>query len=248
MMDQHKTATVTPYGKEGTTKKQEVAEMFNNIAPRYDLLNHLLSMGIDKGWRKQAVNEFRNNPPELLLDVATGTGDFAISALSLNPRHITGIDISKGMLEAGRKKINKLGLNEKITLKEGDSENIPYEENTFNGAMVAFGVRNFGDLDKGLREIHRILKPGGKLVVLEFSRPVHFPFKQLYWFYFRYILPLIGRLVSKDKAAYTYLPASVKAFPDGEAFLSRLSAAGFSGTSQKQLTFGIASIYCGHKK
>jgi len=244
----HTTSSVKPYGIEGSSKKEEVAAMFNNIAARYDFLNHVLSMGIDKGWRKKAVSIFKNNPPAHLLDIATGTADFAISALKINPGKITGVDISEGMLEVGRKKIVEKGLQDKIELFYGDSEQLPFAPNTFDGAMVAFGVRNFGDLDKGLLDINRVLKPGAKLVVLEFSSPKSFPVKQLYWFYFRYILPIIGKMVSKDQAAYTYLPASVKAFPDGNLFLERLIQAGFTQTTQKQLTFGIASIYCGTKR
>ena len=239
---------VTPYGIKGNTKKEEVETMFNNIAPRYDLLNHLLSLGIDKGWRKKAISYFKNQPPSHLLDVATGTADFALTAIRINPKKITGIDISDGMLEIGRKKIAKRGLQDKIELIHADSENLPFPDHHFDGAMVAFGVRNFGNLDKGLKEINRVLKTDTKVVILEFSRPANFPIKQLYWFYFRYVLPFIGRMVSKDSAAYSYLPESVKAFPDGEAFLNRLSGAGFIDLSQKELTFGIASIYCGIKK
>ncbi len=246
--DKNKSATVTPYGNKGQSKKEEVATMFNNIAARYDLLNHVLSMGIDKVWRRKAVAYFKDNPPVHLLDVATGTADFALTALRINPGKITGVDISEGMLEEGRKKIREKGLENKIELVYGDSEQLPFADQTFDGAMVAFGVRNFGDLDKGLKDIHRVLKPGGKLVILEFSSPKAFPVKQLYWTYFRYILPVIGRLVSKDSAAYTYLPESVKVFPDGNLFLERLAKAGFRHTSQKQLTFGIASIYCGISK
>ena len=240
--------TVTPYGNTGIGKKKEVAQMFDNISSRYDFLNHLLSLGIDKGWRKKAINMLKANPPKKLLDIATGTGDFAIAALTLNPEKITGIDISEGMLEMGRKKLKAQNLSGKIELLYGDSENISFPDNTFDAAIVAFGVRNFEDLDKGLKQIHRVLKPGAKFVVLEFSKPTVFPVKQFYGFYFRYILPVIGRIVSKDQSAYSYLPESVKAFPDGEKFLERLNIAGFTGTNQKQLTFGIASIYSGIKK
>lgn len=239
--------TLKPYGNEGSSKTEEVAAMFNNIAPRYDFLNHVLSMGIDKGWRKEAIALFKDNPPDHLLDVATGTADFAISALKINPGKITGVDISEGMLEIGRKKIISKGLQHKIELIYGDSEKLPFEDATFDAAMVAFGVRNFSDLDKGLRDIFRVLKPGGKFVVLEFSQPTAFPVKQLYWFYFRYILPTVGKLVSKDNSAYTYLPESVKVFPYGDAFLEKLKKAGFMHTIQKQLTFGIASVYSGIK-
>lgn len=240
--------SVKPYHIAGASKKDEVAVMFDKIANRYDFLNHLLSLGIDRGWRKKAVREFKDAPPLKLLDIATGTGDFAITALEMNPGKITGIDISEGMLAIGRQKIIKKGLQNKIELQYGDSENLPFPDASYDGAMAAFGVRNFGNLERGLGEIHRVLKPGSKIVVLEFSQPKAFPVKQLYWFYFRYVLPLIGRLVSSDNAAYSYLPESVKAFPDGEAFLQKLLQAGFDQPIQKQLTFGIASIYSGIRK
>jgi demethylmenaquinone methyltransferase/2-methoxy-6-polyprenyl-1,4-benzoquinol methylase len=241
-------ATVTPYGTAGMGKKQEVALMFDNISGRYDFLNHLLSMGIDKGWRKKAISLLKENPPAHLLDIATGTGDFAIAALKIHPGKITGIDISNGMLESGRKKIQEMHYTDKIELLYGDAENISFPDNTFDAAIVAFGVRNFEDLDMGLKQIARVLKPGSKFIILEFSNPQSFPIKQLYTLYFRYILPVVGRLVSKDQAAYSYLPQSVKAFPDGERFLDRMSKAGFIQNKQKELTFGIASIYSGTKK
>lgn len=236
---------VTPYGKD--SKKAEVATMFNNISQRYDFLNHLLSMGIDKGWRKKAIALLAEKPPKHLLDIATGTGDFAISALTLNPDKITGVDISEGMLSVGRDKIRQKGLSNKIELVYGDSENLPFGDNTFDAAIVAFGVRNFENLDKGLKEIYRVLSPGSRFVVLEFSKPTAFPIRQLYWFYFRFILPFVGKLVSKDASAYSYLPASVKVFPDGNAFVARMEGAGFVNNTQKQLTFGIATVYCGTK-
>lgn len=241
------TTPVTPYGGKIDTKKGEVALMFDNISPKYDFLNHLLSMGIDKGWRKTAIAYLKNNPPKHLLDIATGTGDFAISALSINPGKITGVDISEGMLAVGRKKIQEKGLEQKITLTYGDSENLPFPDNTFDAAIVAFGVRNFEHLDKGLSDIFRVLQSGSRFVVLEFSRPESFPVKQFYWFYFRFILPVIGKMVSKDARAYTYLPESVKVFPDGQAFIDRMTKAGFKNVTQKKLTFGIASVYCGEK-
>ena len=189
--------------------------MFNNISHRYDFLNHFLSMGIDKGWRKKAIRLLGPLQPKLMLDVATGTGDFAIQALVLNPQKVIGVDISEGMLDVGRKKLRERNLNEKVELLKGDSENLQFEENKFDAVTVGFGVRNFENLEKGLAEIRRVLKPGGVLVVLEFSRPKTFPFRQLYNFYFKAILPKLGRLISKDKSAYTYLPESVEAFPDG---------------------------------
>ncbi len=238
---------VVPYSEEETSKKEQVAKMFNNISHRYDFLNHFLSLGIDKLWRKKAINLLRFRNPKLILDVATGTGDFAIQALTLNPDKIIGVDISTGMLDMGRVKIRDQKLESKIELLEGDSENLPFEENKFDAITVAFGVRNFENLELGLREIKRVLKPGGMLVVLEFSKPRSFPFKQLYNFYFKSILPGVGRMVSADKAAYTYLPASVEAFPDGNDFIQVLQRIGFNETQCRTLTFGISSIYTGTK-
>jgi len=242
------TGSIKPYGDKNMSKKQEVALMFDNISGKYDLLNHLLSMGIDKGWRKKAIAMLKDNPPNHLLDVATGTGDFAISAMVLNPEKITGVDISEGMLEVGRKKISALKLSAKIEMLYGDSEQLPFPDNKFDAATVAFGVRNFENLDKGLREINRVLKNGSKLVVLEFSKPSVFPVKQIYQLYFNFILPAVGKLLSGDKSAYTYLPESVNRFPDGELFLERLENTGFTNLTQKRLTFGIATIYTGIKK
>lgn len=221
--------------------------MFNNISRRYDFLNHFLSLGIDIIWRKKAVKELKALQPKQILDIATGTGDFAIEALSLKPDKITGVDISEGMLAIGRQKITKMKLDDKIELQMGDSEKLLFDDNTFDAVIVAFGVRNFENLEKGLADMCRVLKPGGKVVVLEFSKPVSFPMKQLYSFYFKYILPIIGRLISKDQAAYTYLPESVKAFPDGSLFTGILDRVGFKNTICKPLTFGICSIYTGIK-
>lgn len=239
--------TVVPYKEEQTSKKEQVAKMFDNISHRYDFLNHFLSLGIDKGWRKKAINILKPLQPKQLLDVATGTGDFAIEALKLNPIKVTGVDISAGMLEMGRKKLVHRGLADKIELLQGDSENLPFTNQYFDAVTVAFGVRNFENLEKGLQEINRVLKPGGMIVVLEFSRPRKFPFKTLYNFYFKFVLPRVGRLISKDKAAYTYLPESVAAFPDGEDFLNVLQKVGFNQTQCRALTFGISSIYTGVK-
>jgi demethylmenaquinone methyltransferase / 2-methoxy-6-polyprenyl-1,4-benzoquinol methylase len=237
---------VVPY-KEGVSKKDQVARMFNNISHRYDFLNHLLSLGIDKIWRRKAIGLLQSIQPKQILDVATGTGDFALQAMALNPEKITGIDISEGMLEVGRKKIRARNLEFKIELVQADSENIPFSHNKFDAVTVAFGVRNFEDLRRGLSEILRVLKPGGMLVVLEFSKPATFPFKQVYNFYFRFILPRIGSIVSNDKAAYTYLPKSVEAFPDGEDFLHILHDVGFKNTKCSSLSFGISTIYIGTK-
>ncbi|AYB31743.1 bifunctional demethylmenaquinone methyltransferase/2-methoxy-6-polyprenyl-1,4-benzoquinol methylase UbiE [Chryseolinea soli] len=238
---------VVPYKEESTSKKEQVARMFDNISHRYDFLNHFLSLGIDRGWRKKAINLLRPLKPRQLLDVATGTGDFALQALSLNPEKITGVDISDGMLQVGRKKIQDRNVADKIVLQLADSENLPFEENKFDAVTVGFGVRNFEHLERGLEEIYRVLKPGGVAVILEFSRPRKFPFKQGYNFYFKFILPKIGRIVSSDKTAYTYLPESVEAFPDGEDFLRILRHVGFKQTQCKSLTFGISSIYTGTK-
>jgi demethylmenaquinone methyltransferase / 2-methoxy-6-polyprenyl-1,4-benzoquinol methylase len=237
---------VVPY-KESLSKKEQVAKMFDNISHRYDFLNHFLSLGIDKSWRKKAIRVLEPLQPQYILDVATGTGDFALQALALKPKHITGIDISEGMLEMGRKKLKDRNLAAVIDLLQGDSENLPFQENKFDAVTVAFGVRNFENLKGGIREIYRVLKPGGTFVVLEFSKPSRFPFKQVYNFYFKYILPKIGSAVSNDKAAYTYLPKSVEAFPDGEDFLHILQEVGFKNTQCSSLTFGISSIYIGTK-
>jgi len=243
--------SVVPYKDQDATKKAQVAQMFDNISPRYDFLNHFLSLYIDVYWRKRAIKVLRSmleKPQEAtILDVATGTGDFGLEALRLNPKKVIGVDISEGMLSYGRKKIKKRGLQDKIELFTGDSENLPFEENTFDAVIVAFGVRNFENLEKGLANILRVLKPNGALVILEFAKPASFPMKQLYNVYFKYILPVVGRLVSKDKAAYQYLPESVQAFPDGANFTAILNKIGFQTTQCKKLTFGSCAIYQGKK-
>lgn len=204
-------------------------------------------MGIDKGWRKKAIALLAPLKPQQILDVATGTGDFAIQALTLKPQKIVGVDISEGMLSVGKRKIRERKIDHIVELRSGDSENLPFAENRFDAVTVAFGVRNFEDLTQGLEEIYRVLRPGGMAVILEFSRPRGFPFRQLYSFYFNFILPRLGRMVSQDKAAYTYLPKSVEAFPDGEDFLHILQQVGFKQTKCRSLTFGISSIYTGTK-
>lgn len=239
--------TVLPYKDKNSGKKQQVADMFDNISPKYDFLNHFLSLGIDIRWRKKAIKLLKEIQPKVILDIATGTGDFAIESLSLNPEKVIGVDISEGMLNVGREKLKKRKLDDRITLQSGDSENLPFEDNMFDAIIVAFGVRNFENLEKGLAEMHRVLRPGGKVVVLEFSKPKSFPFKQLYNFYFKNILPTIGKTISKDNAAYTYLPESVKSFPDGSAFTSKLDTLGFKNTECRPLTLGISSIYTGIK-
>jgi demethylmenaquinone methyltransferase / 2-methoxy-6-polyprenyl-1,4-benzoquinol methylase len=239
--------TVVPYKGEALGKKDQVAKMFNAISGRYDFLNHFLSLGIDIRWRKKAIQVLKQSSPKTILDVATGTGDFAIEALSLNPMKIVGVDISEGMLEVGRRKIKSLGLEEKITLQLADSENLPFPDNSFDAVIVAFGVRNFENLEKGLKEMNRVLRPEGRVVVLEFSKPTIFPMKQLFNAYFNFILPLIGKFISGDNAAYQYLPESVKAFPDGRDFLLCLSKAGFKSAICTPLTFGISSLYSAQK-
>jgi demethylmenaquinone methyltransferase/2-methoxy-6-polyprenyl-1,4-benzoquinol methylase len=235
--------TVIPYKDQDKTKKQQVAEMFNSISKRYDFLNHFLSLGIDILWRKKAIKQLKKIQPKLILDVATGTGDLAIEALRLNPDKIIGVDISEGMLEVGRKKMIDIGCENQIEMRLGDSEQLLFEDNKFDAVIVAFGVRNFENLEKGIMDMRRVLRSGGKLVILEFSKPESFPMKQLYGFYFKAILPLIGKVVSSDNAAYTYLPESVAEFPYGNEFLRILDKTGFKETKCKTLTFGISSIY-----
>ena len=230
-------------------KKAAVESMFDSIAWRYDFLNHFLSFNIDRFWRRRAIkiiSESYKSP--FILDVATGTADLAIAAMKLNPSKITGIDISHKMLEIGKEKIRRKGFTGKIELVPGDSENIPFNDDNFDVAMVAFGVRNFSDPVRGLKEMYRVIRKRGMIMVLEFSKPSGFPFKPIYNIYFRNILPFFGRLFSKDKAAYRYLPESVMKFPDNEEFLKLLVQAGFSGIQQVKLTGGVASIYTGIKQ
>jgi demethylmenaquinone methyltransferase/2-methoxy-6-polyprenyl-1,4-benzoquinol methylase len=228
--------------------REQVEAMFDSISGHYDRLNRILSLGTDRRWRRRAVNLIGIHiRPLEILDVATGTGDLAIEALRLGPRRITGIDISGKMLEQGRRKISGMGLGEQIVLLKGDSQAIEFGDGTFDVAMCAFGVRNFEDTLTGLSEMCRVLRPGGMVMVLEFSRPERFPLKQIYGLYFRHVLPRIGRRVSGDPGAYTYLPDSVMAFPDNERFLDLLSAAGFGDVKQRRLTGGIASIYYGFR-
>ena len=239
--------TVSPYQNSDKSKKQQVEQMFDNIAPKYDFLNHFLSLGIDKLWRRKAVRILNGFKPRKILDVATGTGDFAIQTSKIAPQEIVGFDLSEQMLRVGEQKVKRLNLEHLISFQKGDSENMPFEEKSFDAITVAFGVRNFENLEKGLSEFHRVLSSGGVAVILEFSKPRYFPMKQLYKFYFFRILPLLGRLVSKDDSAYSYLPESVMAFPDGDDFLTILKRVGFSNCSQHRLTFGVATIYLAHK-
>ncbi|MCM1151203.1 MAG: bifunctional demethylmenaquinone methyltransferase/2-methoxy-6-polyprenyl-1,4-benzoquinol methylase UbiE [Alistipes sp.] len=230
------------------TKKEEVREMFDNIAPRYDLLNHTLSCNIDRLWRRRVVREVRRSRPAQVLDMATGTGDLAIEMARRMPDvRITGIDLSERMLDEARRKVAARGLADRIELLQGDAEHLAAAEASFDAATVAFGVRNFGDLDAGLRELARTLKPGGRIVILEFSRPRNRLFRALYEFYTRRILPLVGGAVSHDRQAYAYLPASVGEFPAPQAFLERMARAGFRDCRARSLSGGIARIYTGEK-
>ena len=235
---------VKPYKSSALTKKQQVEKMFDNISSNYDFLNHFLSFGIDNIWRRKTIKIVAQNNPKLILDVATGTGDLAFAAQKkINPDKIIGLDLSNGMLEVGREKIKKRKLGNKLDFIQGDSENLPFEDDFFDAVMVSFGVRNFENLNKGLSEIFRVLKKNGKIVVLEFSKPKKFPIKQSYNFYSKFILPTFGSLISKDKSAYYYLPESVAAFPEGKDFLMELEKVGFSTLKLKKLSGGISTIY-----
>jgi len=233
-----------PYKNSDKSKKEQVATMFNNIAHKYDFLNHTLSLGIDKIWRAKAIRELTKENPQLILDIATGTGDFAIAAAKkMKPKKIIGLDISEKMMEIGAQKVAKMNLQSIISFEIGDCEALRFESNYFDATLTGFGVRNFENLQNGLQEIVRVLKPGGKAFILEFSKPEKFPIKQLYNFYFKNILPSIGKMFSKDTAAYSYLPDSVDAFPFGQAFVNEATKAGFSHTKFQKLSFGIATLY-----
>ena len=236
-----------PIGDRQAGKKAAVERMFDTIAPRYDLLNKVLSFGIDRLWRRLAVNALRADAPRRVLDVATGTADLALEALRLGPDHVVGVDLSEAMLKVGRAKVAARGEAARVTLRQGDAERLPFDDGVFDAALVAFGVRNFEDLDAGLREIGRVLRPGAPLVVLEFSQPRNAVVRWLYGIYSTHVLPRVGGALSKDRAAYEYLPASAAVFPDGERFLTRLRAAGFDRTEERRLTFGVASLYKGYK-
>ena len=240
---------ITPYvSPDEEAKKNQVARMFDGIAHRYDFLNHFFSLGIDVLWRKACIRMLKKEHPQTLLDVATGTADFAIEAVRMGlDVHVSGVDISAGMLEVGREKVAARGWNDRIELIQGDSVSLPFNDHTFDAYTVAFGVRNFEDLQGGLRDMLRVLKPGAMGLVLEFSKPKHFPIKQVFGLYFKYIMPTVGKWVSKDPSAYTYLPESVQAFPEGEGFLEELRRAGYEDVQAKSLTGGIATIYTGRK-
>jgi len=229
-------------------KKEEVRIMFDSIAWRYDFLNHFLSFGTDLFWRKKAIDEIAKRiKPVHILDLATGTCDLAIESLRLKPEKVTAIDISQRMLEEGRKKLYRKKLNDKIELVVADSEELPFEDSSYDVVMVSFGIRNFEDAEGGLSEMHRVLRKGGVVMILEFSKPSKFPFKYLYNFYFHKILPFFGAVFSKDDSAYTYLPTSVSSFPEGVGFLELMKDVGFSDLKMRRLTGGVATIYTGYR-
>jgi demethylmenaquinone methyltransferase/2-methoxy-6-polyprenyl-1,4-benzoquinol methylase len=239
--------TIKPYNA-GDGKAAQVEQMFDNIAPTYDTLNHRLSWDIDKGWRKKAIKQLAPFQPQTMLDIATGTGDFAIlSVQMLQPQKLIGADISEGMMEIGRQKVKQLGLQDVISFAKEDCLHLSYDDNTFDAVTAAFGIRNFADLDKGLSEMCRVLKPGGHLSIVELTTPPRFPMKQLFHLYSHTILPIYGRLISKDTSAYSYLTKTIEAFPQGERMMDILKKAGFKETAFKRLTFGISTLYTATK-
>lgn len=238
---------IKPYDSNGEKSKQ-VEAMFDNIAPAYDTLNHRLSWNIDKYWRKKAIKALREIAPKKMLDIATGTGDFAIlAAKMLNPDTLIGADISEGMMQVGREKVKSLGLDKIISFAKEDCLKLSFEENSFDAVTAAFGIRNFQSLDKGLAEMCRVLKKGGVLSIVELTTPISFPMKQLFHIYSHTFLPVYGRFLSKDKSAYSYLTATIEAFPQGEEMMEILKKAGFSETHFERLTFGICTIYVAKK-
>lgn len=240
--------SVVPDASSKLSKKEQVADMFNNIAGKYDFLNHLLSLGIDKGWRTKAIKSIESIAPKKILDVATGTGDLAIAAAKkITDSNVVGIDIAAQMLEVGRVKIEDKNLSARIEMKVGDSEALPYADNHFDAVLCAYGVRNFQDLPKGLSEMCRVMRKGGRLAILEFSQPKTFPVKQVFSIYFKYVMPLFGKMVSKHSTAYNYLPESVMAFPEGQDFCKILEQCGYKNVKARPLTFGITSLYTAEK-
>ncbi len=246
-MTKYPQESIKPYNEE-EKKSVQVERMFDNIAPAYDQLNHTLSWGIDKSWRKKAIDWLKPFNPQRMMDVATGTGDFAIQACwVLNPKELIGTDISEGMMNVGRQKVKEAGLESRISFAKEDCTALSFPNNRFDAITVAFGVRNFEDLDKGLKEMHRVLSDNGKLVILELSEPEWFPMKQLYALYSKVVIPTLGKLLSKDRSAYTYLPQSIKAFPQGEVMREIILKAGFSEARFKRLTLGICTLYTATK-
>ncbi|MCI6161506.1 MAG: bifunctional demethylmenaquinone methyltransferase/2-methoxy-6-polyprenyl-1,4-benzoquinol methylase UbiE [Prevotellaceae bacterium] len=243
----YKQEKITPY-KDGQEKREQVEQMFDNIASTYDTLNHRLSLNIDKMWRAKAIKALAPYHPQTILDVATGTGDFAIQAAQrLRPQTLIGSDISEGMMQEGRKKVCRAGLQNIISFAKEDCQNLSFAEETFDAVMAAFGIRNFQSLDKGLSEMCRVLKKGGHLSIVELTRPVNFPMKQLFWFYSHTLLPIMGKIISKDGDAYSYLTATIEAFPQGEEMVGILKKAGFDNVKFKRLTFGICTMYLATK-
>lgn len=237
---------VKPYKTE-QSKKEEVTSMFDNIAARYDFMNHFLSLGIDKIWRRKAVRLLKSVEPQNILDIATGTGDFAIALLKLKPKKIIGMDISKGMLEVGKRKMHERKVDHIIDMQHGDSESLPFEDGTFDAVTVAFGVRNFENLKQGLSEMLRVTRIGGKIVILEFSKPKKFPVKQTFAIYSKYVIPFFGKNIAKDEKAYAYLPESVSVFPEGTEFTDILTALGYNNVKAEIVSGGIATLYTGIK-
>ncbi len=238
---------IKPYG-DGEAKGKQVEQMFDSIAHSYDLLNHLLSMGIDKHWRRAAINSLKPFAPRKMLDVATGTGDFAImSARELHPDSLLGVDLSEGMMNVAREKVKKASLEQTVSFQQEDCMKLSFADDTFDALTVAYGIRNFEDLDRGLREMRRVLKPSGRLVIIELTSPQRFPMKQLFWLYSHVLMPLVGKIVSHDSKAYTYLPATMEAFPQGEVMSEILKKAGFTDVRFKRFTFGLSTLYTAAK-
>lgn len=243
----YKQETITPYGH-NEKKGRQVERMFDSIAHSYDLLNHLLSMGIDKKWRKAAIDSLKPYTPQQMLDVATGTGDFAIlAARTLQPASILGVDLSEGMMNVAREKVKKAHLDHVVSFQQEDCLHLSLADNTFDAVTVAYGIRNFEDLDRGLSEMHRVMKPSGRLVIIELTAPRSFPMKQLFWLYSHVLMPMLGKLVSHDSKAYTYLPATMEAFPQGELMQGILQKAGFKDVQFKRFTFGLSTLYTATK-
>lgn len=243
----YKQETITPY-QDGQEKGRQVEQMFDHIAPTYDVLNHRLSWDIDKGWRKKAIKQLLPFKPQRIIDIATGTGDFAIMASHmLHPQELVGVDISEGMMQVAKEKVEAEGLADTISFKKDDCLALSPQDETFDAATVAFGIRNFQDLEKGLQEISRVLKKGGHLSIVELTQPAHFPMKQLFWLYSHTLLPLYGKLLSKDNHAYKYLVATMEVFPQGEEMVQILRKTGFSEASFKRLTFGVCTMYLAKK-
>lgn len=242
----YKQEQITPYDK--GSKQEQVRRMFDKIAPTYDKLNHTLSLGIDRRWRRKAVDALGKHQPQDILDIATGTGDFAmLMARRIQPRHITGADISEGMMDVGRKKVKEAGLQDTISFQREDCLALTFPDGTFDAVTSAYGVRNFQDLDQGLREMQRVLRPGGHLLIVELTPPPRFPMKQLFWLYAHVVMPLIGRLISHDDSAYTYLPRTMEAFPQAEEMEGILHKAGFAEVEWHRFTFGISTMYLAKK-